>query len=198
MRMPLKCNIITLILITMKKNILIILLALFSLQAFSQENMVTLSGGYSFANLEESETKGTGWRINGLYEFNPQESKLAHGVSFGYIRLSATDNVGEGTITNTVNSFPIYYAPKFMFGKEKFKVFIKGALGMQIADLKREGIVVLNDVDFGFYGGGGAGLMIFLKENIFINGEYEIAWASNSWYNDGWINTAGGGIGFKF
>jgi hypothetical protein len=40
--------------------------------------------------------------------------------------------------------------------------------------------------------------MIFLKENIFINAEYEIAWASNSWYKDGWMNTAMGGIGFKF
>jgi len=40
--------------------------------------------------------------------------------------------------------------------------------------------------------------MFFLKENIFINAEYEIAWASNFGYKDGWINTAGGGIGFKF
>ena len=85
-----------------------------------------------------------------------------------------------------------------MFGSDKIKFFIKGALGMQFAGLKKEGLVSFSDNDFGFYGGGGAGFMIFLKENIFINGEYEIAWASNSWYNDGWINTAGGGIGFKF
>ena len=64
--------------------------------------------------------------------------------------------------------------------------------------LKEKVLYSLSDNDFGFYGGGGAGIMIFLKENIFINGEYEIAWASNSWYKDGWINTASGGIGFKF
>jgi hypothetical protein len=40
--------------------------------------------------------------------------------------------------------------------------------------------------------------MLFLSEKLFINAEYEIAWASNNWYSDGWINTAGGGIGFKF
>ena len=40
--------------------------------------------------------------------------------------------------------------------------------------------------------------MVFFKENIFINAEYEIAWASNSLYKDGWMNTAMGGIGFKF
>jgi len=27
--------------------------------------MVTINGGYSFANIEDRDTKGTGWRING-------------------------------------------------------------------------------------------------------------------------------------
>jgi hypothetical protein len=178
----------------MKQNLLILTLFLCSITLFAQENMVTFSGGYSFANIEDTDTKLTGWRINGLYEFNPSSSMLAHGLSFGYISLSGTDN----SVTTTVNSFPLYYAPKLMFGNDRIKAFVKGALGMQFSTLKREGLVELSDHDFGFYGGGGAGVMIFIKENIFINGEYEIAWASNSFYKDGWINTAGGGIGFKF
>jgi hypothetical protein len=182
----------------MKKYILITFLILLSMRALSQESIVTLSGGYSFANIEDTDTKGTGWRINGLYEFNPTGSMFAHGISFGYINLSASEGIGSQTIKNTINSFPLYYAPKVMFGSDKFKFFIKGALGMQFAGLKREGAVTLSDVDFGFYGGGGAGIMIFIKENVFINGEYEIAWASNNWYKDGWISTASGGIGFKF
>jgi hypothetical protein len=182
----------------MKKNILIAFLILFSMRAFSQENMFTISGGYSFSNIQSKDIKGTGWRINGLYELNPMGGKFAHGVSFGYISLAATDGVGSQTINYKINSFPIYYAPKFMFGSDKIKAFIKGALGMQFAGLKKDGFVSFSDNDFGFYGGGGAGIMVFLKENIFINAEYEIAWASNSWYNDGWINTAGGGIGIKF
>jgi hypothetical protein len=182
----------------MRKYILFTFLILLSVKALSQENMVTISGGYSFANIEDSDVKGTGWRINGLYEFNPSGSMIAHGFSFGYINLIATEGVGQTEIKSTINSFPLFYALKVMFGKEKLKLFIKGALGMQFASLKREGAVTLSDHDFGFYGGGGAGIMIFLKENIFINGEYEIAWSSNSLYKDGWINTAGGGIGFKF
>jgi hypothetical protein len=178
----------------MKKTIVIVFLILLTMKALSQENMVTLSGGYSFADIENSSTKGTGWRISGLYEFNPMGSKLVHGVSIGYIDLSATD----GSLTTTVHSFPIYYAPKVIFGEKKLKLFINGALGMQFATISREGLVNMNDHDFGFYGGAGAGLMIFLKDNIFINGEYEIAWVSNSYYHDGWMNTAGGGIGFKF
>jgi hypothetical protein len=182
----------------MKKNIFIVLLILLSMKALSQENVVTLSGGYSFATIEDTDIKGTGFRINGLYEFNPNGGKFAHGVSFGYIGLSASEGVGSQTIDYTINSFPLYYAPKVMFGSEKIKAFIKGALGMQYAGLKKEGLISLSDNDFGFYGGGGAGIMIFIKENIFINGEYEIAWASNNWYKDGWMNTAMGGIGFKF
>jgi hypothetical protein len=182
----------------MKKNILIIFLILLSLKVLSQENMITLSGGYSFANIEDTDEKGTGWRINGLYEFNTNGGMFAHGISFGYISLSATESVAQQTVDTKINSFPIYYAPKVMFGKDKFKAFVKGALGMQFANLKREGAISVTDNDIGFYGGGGAGIMFFIKDNIFINVEYEIAWASNSAYKDGWINTAGGGIGFKF
>jgi len=170
-----------------------------SLQAFSQQNVFTISGGYSFATIEDTDIKGTGYRINGLFEFNPNEGKFAHGFSIGFIGLKAEDAVGQGVQYYTINSFPIYYAPKVMFGNEKVKAFIKGALGMQYAGLEREGAIgSLSDNDFGFYGGGGAGVMLFIKSNIFINAAYEIAWASNSWYSDGWINTASGGIGFKF
>ncbi len=86
-----------------------------------------------------------------------------------------------------------------MFGSEKAKFFVKGAVGVQFAGLKREGTNLSNDDnDFGFYTGGGTGGMVFLnKDNIFLSAEYEIAWASNSWYRDGWINSAMGGIGFK-
>ena len=182
----------------MKKHIFITVLVLLSMKALSQENAITLSGGYSFATIEDTDIKGTGFRINGLYEYNPNEGKFAHGFSFGYIGLKAEETIGQATQKYTINSFPIYYAPKVMFGSDKVKAFIKGALGMQFAGLKKEGLVSLSDNDLGFYGGGGAGVMLFIKSNIFINAEYEIAWASNSWYKDGWMNTAGGGIGFKF
>jgi hypothetical protein len=182
----------------MKRNILITVFVMVSLQAFSQQNVFTLSGGYSFATIEDTDIKGTGYRINGLIEFNPNEGKFAHGFSIGYIGLKAEEVVGQGVQNYTINSFPIYYAPKVMFGSDKAKLFIKGALGMQIAGLKKEGLVTFSDTDFGFYGGGGAGVMLFIKSNIFINAEYEIAWASNGWYKDGWMNTAMGGLGFKF
>ena len=182
----------------MKKNIILVILILASVKAMSQENMVTFSGGYAIANVADIDQKGTGWKVNGLYEFNPSGSKIAHGFSFGYITVSATEGTGADYIKQTVNSLPICYAPKWMFGTEKIKGFVKGVLGMHFSAVKREGMSTLDDNDFGFYGGVGAGGMFFLKENFFLNIEYELAYISNAWYKDKLMNTIGGGIGFRF
>lgn len=72
----------------MKKYIVIITLMLSSLPLLAQENMITLSGGYVFANIEEVDQNATGFRINGLYEFNPAGGKFAHGISVGFIQIS--------------------------------------------------------------------------------------------------------------
>jgi hypothetical protein len=179
----------------MKKYFFIATMILLASNAMSQGTLVSLTGGYASANIEESDTKGTGWRINGNYEFNYMGGKFSHGVSFGYINLKASAN----NIDYTINSFPLYYAPKFTFGQDKLKVFLKGALGMQYAGLKRAGTTTTyKDDDFGFYGGGGAGLNYFIKENLFLTAEYEIAWVTNSFYKDGWISSIGGGIGYRF
>jgi hypothetical protein len=136
----------------MKKYILFAFFVMASLKAVSQENTFIISSGYSFANIEDTNIKGTGWNLRGTYEFNPGGGNIAHGFSFGYIGLKAE----EGLLKYTINSFPLYYAPKVMFGNNKFKGFLKGILGSQIASLKREGALSLSDSDFGFYGGGGA------------------------------------------
>ena len=102
----------------MKNNLLLTILIFISVAVFGQENMVTLSGGYAFANLEAVDENATGWRINGTYEFNAFQGKFAQGVSFGYISTSTTTE--EGVIPRTteyqLNTWPLYYAPKFLFG----------------------------------------------------------------------------------
>ncbi len=183
------------------KRLLIFLFALTSsFTLFSQENMITISGGYAFANLEDVDTKATGYRINGLYEFNPQEGKVAHGIAIGFISTSATDEtVSIESAEYKLTNWPIYYAPKVMFGKNKIKVFIKGAAGIHISKYKRSGYLgELSSNDTGFYGGLGGGLIINLSEKLFINGEYEWAWLSNFYYDNGFMNSAMGGIGFRF
>lgn len=185
----------------MNRLSLFLILVLFSVTVFAQENMVTLSGGYAWANMDEVDAKATGFRINGLYEYNPSEGKVAHGASVGYIGLNATDDTFSTSepVEYKLTSWPIYYAPKVMFGKDKFKAFIKGAAGIHISKYKRTGYIgELSTNDMGFYGGLGAGIIINLSDKLFINGEYEWAWMSNSYYESGFMNSAMGGLGMRF
>jgi hypothetical protein len=184
----------------MKQLSLFLIIAFASLTVFAQENMVTLSGGYSWANLEEVDAKATGYRINALYEFNPQEGKVAHGVAMGFISTSASDEtVSIESVEYKLTNWPIYYAPKVMFGKNKIKIFIKGAAGIHISRYKRTGYLgEVSSNDTGFYGGLGGGLIINLSEKLFLNGEYEWAWLSNYYYDNGFMNSAMGGIGLRF
>lgn len=183
----------------MKKVYLMLTLSCLALYGFSQENMITVSGGYSFANIEDTDLKAAGWRINGSYEFNPTGGPWAFGFSLGYIGLSASEEtIGAGTLDFNIGTIPIYFTPKFMFGNDKIKGFIKGAIGTQNSHLKRTGLIELTDTDWGFYGGGSAGIKISLSEMVFLNAEYELAWLSNSAYKDGLINSAMLGIGVRF
>jgi hypothetical protein len=184
----------------MKKTILVFAIILTSYALYAQEGLLSVSYGYEFANVENFEDQATGWRINAEYDFRANEGKFAHGMAGGYASLSVTEESlsSQGDKEGTFSTVPIYYVPKFFIGKGKTNLFIKGALGMQYSTLKRE---VAADIDingFGFYGGGGAGLMVGLGEKLFINAEYEIAWVSNSWYEDGWLNSAMIGLGIKF
>jgi len=179
----------------MKRNLLIITLLFCSVALWAQENIITIASGWASAKISDSDLKGTGWKINGLYEFSQQDdSKFVHGISFGFINTHAT----EGDQRYRLNSFPLYYAPKIMAGNGKIKGFLKGAIGLQFSSIRKEGLVDLTDADMGLYAGAGAGIMLMLNEELFINAEYEIAWASNKYYKDGFINTIGGGIGVKF
>lgn len=165
----------------------------------AQENMVTISGGYAFANLEDLDESATGWRLNGLYEFIPHAGKMSHGLSFGYIGTSADVGEGENASTYKLHTWPIYYAPKYTFGKNKFNAFVKGAFGMHYSGYDRTGALTeVGTFDMGFYGGAGAGIKFLFREKFYIVGEYEWAYLSNSLYRDGFMNSAMGGIGITF
>jgi hypothetical protein len=171
-------------------------MTLFSLAALAQENSITLSGGYVFTNIENADVDATGFRINGNYEFIPAGGNFAHGFSAAYIQTSAdvTDNVSY-----KLTHVPFYYSPKFMFGSESFKGFLKGALGTHSSWYKREGAIgELETMAWGFYGGASLGAMKIINEKLFINVEYEWAYLSNTSYSDGFVNSIMGGLGFRF
>jgi hypothetical protein len=183
----------------MKKLYLILIFVCATFYAYSQENMITVSGGYAFANFENTDMNPAGWRINGTYEYNPSQGPWALGFAVGYIGLSGSEEKSNGTVDHNIGTIPIYFAPKYMFGSEKIKGYIKGALGTQTSHFKRNvNNLEFTDTDWGFYGGGSLGFKISLSEMIFLNAEYELAWLSNVSYQDGLINSALLGIGVKF
>lgn len=184
----------------MKKAVLIIVLAFIAISGFSQENAFSLSGGYSFANIEDTDMNADGWRINGLYEFNPQEGDVSYGFSLGYLNLKASSEAAiSDTLDYKISTMPIFFAPKYLFGSDKFKGFIKAAIGVQYSWYERQGpVLIIEGNDWGFYAGGGVGATYFLNEQLFLGLEYELAWMTNSFYKDGMMNSAMLGIGVKF
>jgi len=184
---------------TMKKIIFILTVVMFSASALAQENKLTLSGGYVFTNIEDVDVNADGFRINGLYEYNPMGGSWAQGISVGYIQTKATYTSLLQTVDYKLTTVPYYYAPKFLFGKESFKGFIKGALGMHNSWYERSGTLgSVTDRSWGFYGGAGLGIMKSFSGKVFVNAEYEWAYLSNTAYRDGFVNTISGGIGFSF
>jgi hypothetical protein len=179
----------------MKKIFIFILFLSVVSNAFGQQNMGTVSGGYSFAKVNNSDASISGFKVSGLYEFNPYKQKWSYGLSLGYINLKGS----SASRDYNISSVPICFAPKYVTGKNKLKAFIKGEFGFQFSKLeKTENSEILSDHDYGFVAGAGAGLMYSLNEKVYLNAEYELMWMSNSFYSDGWINTVSGGLGVKF
>lgn len=185
----------------MKNTLITLLLFSISTLAFSQETMVSLKGGYAFAKAEESDKSTNGFRIDGLFEFNPMQGKIAHGFNIGYVLTSFEESTALGTTDLSIRNIPLYYQPKVFLGNsETFKPFLKGAVGFQFAKATADGPLT-NDVettDSGFYGGAGAGALWFANESLFLNIEYEWAYMANSFYNNGFLNSVSLGVGFKF
>jgi len=184
----------------MKKNLLIFAMVCLFGTVWAQENRFSLTGGYVFSNIEETDTEATGWRLNVTYEFNPGDGMFSHGFTFGYLGTTGDFTSATKRSDYKSNSFPVYYAPKISVGKGNLKGFLKGALGTHITGYKRTGTLAeeISTVDMGFYGGVSAGGSLDLGDKLFISAEYEWAYMSNTYYKDGFVNSAMGGIGIKF
>ena len=185
----------------MKKILILSVVVVVWNAAMAQETNFTIKGGYVMTNLQEYEESTRGWRIDGVLEFVPYTINLSHGVSFGYMHTKGTAD--EGSIDETKFKawhLPLYYVPKYTFGDKAVRPFIKGAIGTHISGYKREGPLgaQIKTSDLGFYGGLGAGLSIDISQEIYLNLEYEWAYLSNSWYSNGFINSIGMGLAFRF
>ena len=158
---------------------------------------ITLSGGYVTTDYEDADNDAEGWRINATFEMNPNGGKLLHGLVIGYMETEA-ERTGAQTVQYEAKTVPIYYAPKFVVGKKALNLFAKGALGCHITDYSRSGTLGSDSADeFGFYGGVSVGGMVVIKQKFFVNAEYEWAYMSNTYFQDGAVQSVMVGIGMK-
>jgi hypothetical protein len=179
----------------MKHSFISVLLLLAAAGIYGQDNRVSLTGGYSFAIIKDVDTQGSGWNFHGLYEFNRVGDNLAHGVSIGVIHFTASADDRSAEVT----TWPVCYAPKLLFGSGAFKAFVKVAVGLHTTKVINKGpALTTDDMDFGFFGGLGAGVEYLFNEKFFVNAEYELAFLSNSYYQDGMINNISLGLGLRF
>jgi hypothetical protein len=162
------------------------------------EKTLTLSAGWAFAEVEDTETDVDGWRINLRFETGRTGAAISHGFSVGYVDTGARTTNAAQTVDYDIWTIPFYYAPKVTFGRGNLKAFLKGALGGQYSQFSRTGTLVnAESSDWGFYGGASAGVAFHLKGRLVLEAEYELAYNSNSYYRDGWLNSAMLGLGVK-
>lgn len=183
----------------MKRILLLSIALIISGLIHAQQNLISIEGGLAIADLQEASTGMNGWRIAGVYEFNPYEDKLTHGISFGYINMQTEVTAGQNTTSYELANFPIYYAPGLILGKNKFRFQLKGALGWQFSTLNRTGkLVASKSTDGGLTLGAGAGGMFLIQPKLFLNFGYEFLWMNNSYYLDEYLSTIKIGLGYKF
>lgn len=78
------------------------------------------------------------------------------------------------------------------------RIFARGSLGCHISDYSRSGTLGSSSGDeFGFFGGAALGGSIVVKQKFFISAEYEWSYMSNSYFQDGAVQSALIGIGMK-
>ncbi len=186
------------------KHIMVLILVGFGYMfTYSQSNNFTIGGGYVFANIKDAKTNAAGWRINGAYEIHPATGKVVHGFAISYLTVSAdVEEVSGGqpiVSKYSIGTWPFYYQPKVLFGNGSLQGYGKGAFGMQFSTIKINvpGTSEFKSTDAGLYAGLGAGLSKSFSLDLSVSLEYEWAYLSNSYYNDGFLNSVNLGIGFR-
>ncbi len=166
--------------------------------AAAKDKFMTISYGDISTDIEDTDTDASGWRLNLSFEHGARNGNVLHGFAIGYIDSSADVTTAAQTSSYKLESLPIYYAPKLLFGKSAFKGFLKGAIGIHFSDYERTGALgSVESQDTGLYAGASLGARYAFNEKVFINAEYEWAYLSNSYYRDGELQSVTVGLGFR-
>jgi outer membrane protein W len=193
----------------MKRFSVILFMLLLSLnlaqaQHKAGSSLLMLNVGFTTATPEDNNYDLSGNTFTLSYEASNFEGDLAGGISIGYVITSSDSTISSGKPVNRVNTvsyevLPIVLYGRYMFGSDQLKGYIGAGLGIQFSNAR----FITNNVqveakDSGLMIGGMVGVNYFFNDKIFINGNYNLSWLSNSYYKDGMAQNFTVGLGFQF
>jgi outer membrane protein W len=172
--------------------------ALVSFAAFSQPGSFILSGGWATAHPDNSNDSFSGYKIGGQWEKTMGINPWAVGAAVNYLHFKES-GTGAVNLTKKYYSIPVTFYGKYLIGKDKkLQGYLKAAGGFQFSGIRLENQNSdTKDNDIGFALGTGAGVYYTLSEKMFFNVDYEFLYLTNSWYNNGIVNSVSLGLGFK-
>jgi hypothetical protein len=193
----------------MKHLFLFFLIILFSLNPLQAQHkagsrLLILNVGFTAASPEDNDNDLHGNTFSLNYESSNLDGNLAGGVSIAYMVTSADSTTASGGTANRLNSvsyntLPVIFYGRYMFGPDQLRGYIGAGFGIQFSNARfYTDNVQTNGTDSGVLIGGMAGLNYFFNDKIFINGNYNLSWLSNSFYRDGMVHNFTVGLGFQF
>jgi len=193
----------------MKYLFLFFLIILFSLNPLQAQHkagsrLLILNVGFTAASPEDNDNDLNGNTFSLNYESSNLEGNLAGGVSISYLTTSADSVDAGGNTVSRLNSvsyrvFPIILYGRYMFGTDQIKGYIGAGIGIQFSNASfYTNNIQADGQDSGITIGGMAGVNYFFNDKIFVNGNYNLSWLSNSFYQDGIVQNFTVGLGFQF
>jgi len=157
--------------------------------------LLTVTGGWSLMNIEESSNSVGGFETGLSLEQTSFNGKWAYGASWTFVQIKE-DVASDRAFYRTG---PLTFQGKYLFGGSGAKGFVQTNLGFHNSRVTWNGTRAdLQSWDYGFALGAGGGIQKYISEKAFVTMGYNIKWLQNSFFKDGLLHTFYGGLGFQF
>lgn len=178
--------------------ILVLSLCVGSVQAQYKpgSSLLVFNVGITEASPEDSDKNLDGYTYSFNYEKSNEKGNLAGGVGIAWVTTSA-DSAGPRTSVS-YDSLPVMLYGRFLFGSPRIRAYAGGGAGVHFSsttfyddDQQVEGS------SGGFLISGAVGVNFFLNEKLLLNGNYNLSYLNNSYYQDGTAHSFTLGLGFQ-
>ena len=164
---------------------LCILLFLGIQSAIAQQSLTIIQGGWA-AVVDQYPVSSSGYRFAAGWELLPTEQKWTLGAVVGKSEITGT-RVAFGTARPfRLTSIPFCVVSRVMFGGERFNIFVRAGMGAHASTVTYQNPTI-SETRWGMSAITSAGVLYWFSQKIFIGGDYEWLWLSNTHPNLGTI-----------